>query len=679
LKNLSIDPVDLSVFSCIEFCLWNAYDDMVNFQRNLNTGEVEVENGVIYHKTEYRERRNHFAFFACSEPLEGFDTQREAFLGSYRGWDNPVTVEQGYSQNSIASGWSPVGSHHIKLTLEPGERRTVVYLLGYHENLEDEKFDPPDSQIINKKSIKPILETLLNLDNADIKFKELREFWAENIEKFQVETPDVHVNRMVNIWNAYQCMTTFNLSRSASYFEAGISRGMGFRDSNQDIFGFVHMNPSRARQRILDLSSTQLQSGGVYHQYQPLTKLGNNEVGSKFNDDPLWLILSTIAYLKETGDWSILSEVVPFENTFGTEQTLLEHLHRSLQYVHDRLGPHALPLIGRADWNDCLNLNCYSTDPNQSFQTVENTDGTSAESIFIAALFILVAKNLAEIYQICEWEDKEVPFQAWAQEMEDAILQFGWDGAWFLRAYDNQGQKIGSHDCTEGQIFIETQGLCVMAGIGLETGLATTALKSVGTVLATPHGILLHQPAYTRYYLNLGEISSYPPGYKENASVFCHTNPWIIIAETLVGNGDQALDYYLRINPSVREEISEIHRCEPYIYAQTIAGRDAPNYGEAKNSWLTGTASWMYVSITQWILGIRPNFLGLEVKPIIPSDWPGFTAIRMFRGVAYHITVSRQGEGNNVSLEVDGHLIDGTVIPLPEKGTTTVNVNAILT
>jgi cellobiose phosphorylase len=679
LTNRRQEPAGLSIFSSIEFCLWDAQDDATNFQRNFSTGEVEVEDGVIYHKTEYRERRNHFAFFACSEELAGFDTQRDVFLGPYRGWDNPAAVERGRSFNSVAHGWAPMGSHHVQVSLEPGETRRIIFLLGYHENPQDHKFDPSGSQKINKQTIKPVIAKYLDKDNVEADFETLRAHWDGLLGVFQVETPDVHTNRMANIWNPYQCMVTSNLSRSASFFESGIGRGMGFRDSNQDLLGFVHVVPERARERILDLAATQLETGGAYHQYQPLTKRGNDEVGSNFNDDPLWLILSVAAYLKETGDWSILNEPVVYENQPGTEKPLYEHLQRNLRYTLDRLGPHGLPLIGRADWNDCLNLNTFSDAPGESFQTTTNKEGKVAESVFIAGMFVLAAKELAAIARERGLADEAQRYHDEAAEMEAAILEHGWDGEWFLRAYDDFGRKVGSYECDEGQIFIEPQGFCILAGIGLEDRRAEQALTSVKERLATPHGIILYQPAYSRYYLHLGEISSYPPGYKENASIFCHTNPWIMIAEARVGHGDQAHDYYTRINPSARESISEVHRCEPYVYAQMIAGRDAPTHGEAKNSWLTGTAAWNYVAITQWILGIRPTYTGLQIAPAIPNDWPGFKATRVFRGVTYRIFVERTGKGNTVSLTVDGRPIGGDIVPPPSAGQTEVRVGVTLT
>ena len=714
LTNESGSDSDLSLFSAIEFCLWDANDDATNFQRNYSIGQVEIDldsiglpmmqeqapaiqkGSVIYHKTEYRERRDHFACFACSEKLAGYDTIREDFLGQYRGWNEPRVVASGKSSNTEAHGWQPIGSHHVKVNLKAGESKQIIFILGYQENPKDDKFDPPGSQMINKKRARAVLEKYLKQENADKAFAQLRDYWTMLLGKMQVTTPDEHTNRMVNIWNAYQCMVTFNMSRSASYFESGIGRGMGFRDSNQDLLGFVHMIPERARERILDISATQLKDGGAFHQYQPLTKRGNNDVGSGFNDDPLWLVLGVSAYIKETGDWSILDEMVQYENEPGTESPLYEQLQRAIQYTLDRRGPNNLPLIGRADWNDCLNLNCFSDTPGQSFQTTTNKDGKAAESVFIAGLFVLACgemKGLAEHYVKGRtpnvgglmFDVRPAAFYSdAAAEMEKVVWQAGWDGDWFRRAYDDFGRVLGSKENTEGRIFIEPQGICIMAGLGIDaapgsgSGNAVKALDSVAEHLATPHGIVLQQPAFSQYYLHLGEISSYPPGYKENAGIFCHTNPWIMIAETLVGRGDKAFDYYKRINPSAREEISELHKCEPYVYAQMIAGKDAATHGEAKNSWLTGTAAWNYIAITQFILGIRPTLDGLEVRPVAPSDWKGFEVTRSYRGVRYEISVVREGGGDSVTLEVDGKSIDGTLLPLPGKNTKTVKVKAVI-
>jgi cellobiose phosphorylase len=674
LTNRRAQPADLSTFSAVEFCLWDANDDTTNFQRNYSIGQVELVDDVIYHKTEYRERRDHFAYFACSEKPAGFDTQRETFLGAYRGWDSPVVVETGVSGQSEAHGWQPIGSHHVKTTLKPGESKTIVFVLGYQANPQDDKFDPPGSQIVNKRTVKPIIAKYLKKENIDAAFQQLRKHWEDLLGIYQVQSPDEHTNRMVNIWNAYQCMVTFNMSRSASYFESGIGRGMGFRDSNQDLLGFVHMIPERARERILDIAATQLESGGAYHQYQPLTKRGNNDVGTGFNDDPAWLVLGVTAYIKETGDFGILDELVPYDNRPELAKPLYDHLQRSIQYTLDRIGPHGLPLIGRADWNDCLNLNCFSDTPGQSFQTTTSKDGKVAESVFIGGLFVLAAREMAALAKKLGREGDVSGYLQSAQDMEKVVLDAGWDGEWFRRAYDDFSNPVGSKECDEGQIFIEPQGICILAGIGVTGGQAQKALDSVAERLATPHGIILQQPAYSKYYLHLGEISSYPPGYKENAGIFCHTNPWIMAAEAKLGHGDRAHDYYTRINPSAREAISELHKCEPYVYAQMIAGRDAPTHGEAKNSWLTGTAAWNYVAITQYILGVRPTYDGLEVAPAVPSSWKSFKIIRQFRGVTYDIEIERRGPGNQVSLNVDGKNVPGTVIPLPTAGQKKIEV-----
>jgi cellobiose phosphorylase len=665
LTNQRPQRASLSVFSAIEFCLWDALDDLTNFQRNLSIGEVEVDDEVIYHTTEYRERRDHFAYFACSEPLAGFDTQREAFLGPYRGWDSPAAVEAGHLSDSIAHGWQPIGAHHVRLELGPGELRKLIFLLGYGENPSREKFDPPGSQILNKRRVKTVIARYRKGDEVERAFQSLRTSWDDLLGQFTVTTPDEHTNRMVNIWNAYQMMVTFNVSRSASSFESGISRGIGFRDSNQDLLGFVHLAPERARQRILDLAATQLATGGAYHQYQSLTKRGNSAIGAGFNDDPLWLVLAAAAYIKETGDWAILDELAPYENQPGSEKPLYDHLQRALHYTLERLGPHGLPLIGRADWNDCLNLNCFSETPGESFQTTANKDGRTAESVLIAGLFVLAAQDMAGIAGHTSRSQDAAAWRQAAQQLEQAIWTAGWDGDWFRRAYDDSGQPIGSRECREGQIFIEPQGICVMAGLGLQDGRAQQALDSVAARLATAHGVVLLQPAYSRYYLNLGEISTYPPGYKENAGIFCQTNPWIMIAEARLGRGDVAYDYYLRINPSVRESLSEVHRCEPYVYAQMIAGRDAPTHGEAKNSWLTGAAAWDFVAITQWILGIRPEYEGLRIDPCIPSSWDGYSAVRRFRGRSYQIHVHNPKHVcRGVSLmKVDGSDFSGACIP----------------
>jgi cellobiose phosphorylase len=670
-KNTGGTTRTFKLFSYLEFCLWNAYDDMTNYQRNFSTGEVEVEPSTIYHKTEYRERRDHFAFSHVNAPptvLAGFDTDRETFMGLYNGMHEPKVVARGESGNSVASGWAPIASHCLAVTLAPGEEQTFVFTLGYVENPREEKWEKPG--VINKARAKEMMAAFSTAEQVESALGALAAYWSKNLAHYQVSSPDDKLDRMVNIWNPYQCMVTFNMSRSASYFETGIGRGMGFRDSNQDLLGFVHLVPERARERIVDIASTQFPDGSAYHQYQPLTKRGNNDVGSGFNDDPLWLIFGVAAYLRETGDYSILAEQVPFDNDTNNQATLFEHLKRSFHHVLNNLGPHALPLIGRADWNDCLNLNCFSETPDEPFQTTGNRKGRTAESVFIAGMFVGVAPDYAYLADKLGFPAEAALARAEAAKMTAAVVQHGWDGEWFLRAYDFFGNKVGSKDNAEAQIFIEPQGFCVMAGIGVAEGLAKKALDSVKERLDCRYGIVLNNPPFTTYHVELGEISTYPPGYKENAGIFCHNNPWVMIAETMIGRGDRAFEYYKKITPAYLEEISEVHRLEPYVYAQMIAGKDAPRPGEAKNSWLTGTAAWNFVAVTQHLLGVRPDFEGLRVAPVIGKEVPSFTVTRKCRGATYLIRVKNSGSGGAAKLTVDGQAIAGDLVPYAAAGAT---------
>lgn len=675
LQNLGTETKTLKLFSFQEWCLWNAATDMENFQRNFSTGEVEVEGSVIYHKTEYRERRNHYAFYSVNASIDGYDTDRETFVGLYNEFAEPEAVVEGRARNSFAHGWSPIASHYIEVTLAPGESRDFVFLLGYVENAPEEKF--AGKQTINKEKALRMIADFDTTAKVDRAFDELKAYWDSLLSVFTLKSGNAKLDRMVNIWNQYQCMITFCMSRSASFFESGIGRGMGFRDSNQDLVGFVHQIPERARTRIIDIASTQFPDGGCYHQYQPLSKRGNNDIGGGFNDDPCWLIFGTVAYIKETGDFSILDEMVPFDNQPGSEVTLFEHLKVSMNHVLNNLGPHGLPLIGRADWNDCLNLNCFSWDPNESFQTTENkSEGSKAESLMIAGLFVVTGKDYVELCRhLGKHEEAERMAQA-VSDMEEAVKKHGWDGNWFLRAYDFFGNKIGSHENEEGKIFIESQGWCTMAGIGLEDGFVDKALDSVKERMECEHGIVLNNPAYTTYHVEMGELSSYPEGYKENAGIFCHNNPWVIIGETVAGRGDDAWSHYTKILPSyVEEKHQTLHKVEPYVNCQMVAGKDAARPGEGKNSWLTGTAAWMWYTVSEFILGIKPSYDGLTIDPCLPTSAKEYEVCRKFRGAEYIIKVKNpKGVNKGVrSLFLDGQRMEGNTVPF-SKGRHTVEV-----
>ena len=668
---------NIQLFSFVEFCLWDANDDSTNFQRNYSIGEVEVVGSAIYHKTEYRERRNHYAVFWCNRNVDGFDTDMDVFNGLYGSASNPEAVLEGSCRNSIAHGWRPCGAHQLNVSLAPGEEYTVSFGLGYIENEEDDKWE--SLGVINKKKAVEMMASYATDEQIQAKFVELGHYWDGLLGKFHIESNDEKLNRMVNIWNQYQCMVTFNISRSASYFESGMGRGMGFRDSCQDLLGFVHMIPERARQRILDIAATQFEDGSAYHQYQPLTKRGNLAVGSGFNDDPLWLISGTDAYIKETGDFSILDEMVPFDNDDSLSQPLMEHLRRSFNFTVNHLGPHGLPLIGRADWNDCLNLNCFSAHPGESFQTTGPSEGPVAESVFIGGMFVKYGRSYAEICRRLGREEEAQACEGHIAKMEEAVLSSGWDGKWFLRAYDAFSKPVGSHANEEAHIFIEPQGMCVMAGIGKETGQAAIAMESVHARLETKYGVKLNDPPFVRYHLELGEISSYPPGVKENAGIFCHNNPWITCAEAELGHGNEAWELYRKICPAYLEDISDIHRTEPYVYSQMIAGVDSPRFGEAKNSWLTGTSAWTFLSISQAILGIKPDYDGLRIEPCLPDCIDGYTVHRFFRGTMLDIEVKRivnaDEKAHAKGLVVNGKALEGNVVAVkPNAGRMKVEV-----
>ncbi|MCR5106896.1 MAG: glycosyl transferase [Lachnospiraceae bacterium] len=678
LTNCSDHEKKIQLFSYVEWCLWNADDDSRNFQRNFSTGEVEVKGSAIFHKTEYRERRNHYAVYSVNTEIDGFDTIREEFLGAYRGAGEPIAVERGRCSNSMASGWQPVACHQKDITLAAGESVSFIFVLGYIENDEEDKWE--SYGVINKKKAFEMIDRYKTDADVEKAFAVLNDYWKGLLSKYSVRSSNDKVDRMVNIWNQYQFMVTFNMSRSASYYESGIGRGMGFRDSCQDLLGFVHLIPDRARERIIDIASTQFIDGSAYHQYQPLTKKGNSDIGSGFNDDPLWLIAGTSAYIRETGDMSILDEMVPFDNDISKAQPLMEHLKRSFDYIVNHRGPHNLPLIGRADWNDCLNLNCHSLHPGESFQTFGPSEGPVAESVFIGGMFVKYGKEYADLCRLKGNEGEAERAESEVKEMSKVLLSdAGWDGEWFVRAYDSYGNKVGSKECEEGQIYIEPQGFCVLAGVGVETGEAIKALDSVKEKLDTDYGVMILQPAYTRYHEELGEVSSYPPGYKENAGIFCHNNPWVSIAETVVGRGDRAFEIYKKTCPAYTEEISEIHRTEPYIYCQMVAGRDAKYHGEGKNSWLTGTAAWTFVNISQYILGVYPTHNGLSINPCTPKGFGDFEITREYRDARYNICVKNPDdvEKGVKKLIVDGKEVDGCVIPY-EKDKKEYNVEVIM-
>jgi cellobiose phosphorylase len=687
LSNTTSQKKDIALHSYIEWCLYNAHDDNTNFQRNFSIGEVEVLGSTIYHKTEYRERRNHFAFYHVNSKIDGFETDRETFLGLHNNYDHPDAVFADKSTNFVADGWSPVASHRINVSLNAGESKTFIFVLGYIENDNDKKWAAKAEagllqtnsamRVINKDKAVALQNKYDTVEKVEKAFNTLKDFWTDMVGKYTLKTGDEKLDRMA-VWNQYQCVVTYNFARSASYFESGIGRGIGFRDTSQDMLGVVHSMPqSRVRERLFDVASTQFEDGSAYHQFQPLTKRGNADVGSNFNDDPLWLILGVGGYIKETGDEQFLKEMVPFDNNEKNKATLYEHLKRSFRYITTHIGPHGLPLIGRADWNDCLNLNCFSTDPNDSFQTSTNKEGKNAESVMIAQMFVYVAPDYAAMCRMMGDEAEAKFAEEQAAKMNEQICKTGWDGDWYIRAYDDFGKKIGSKECEDGKIFIETQGFGSMAQIGADKGYPAKALDSVEKHLDTKYGIVILDPPYKDYHIELGEVSSYPPGYKENAGIFCHNNPWVIIGEVKTGRSAKAWEHYKKIAPSYLEDISEIHRLEPYVYAQMIAGKAARRHGEAKNSWLTGTAAWNFVALSQWICGVRPEYAGLRIEPRLPSHIKNAVITRKYRGVNYKIDITNNNPEGKIVLTSDSASVTGT-LALAKDGTKEVNIKAVI-
>ena len=642
--SMGVKSRDLSLFSFVEFCLWDALNDMTDYQYNLNIGQTDYKDNIIYHLSRYRVEQNVVTYFGCANAkAKGYDTQRNDFMGTYGDWSNPRAVIEGKMNNSIAHGWSPVGSQMFNFKLKAGETKTFIFVLGFTEDINE-----PPTKVAKYKDPAVVAAELEKLKN----------YWEENLNRFSVQSPDPETDMMVNTWNQYQCRTTFNWSRSASYYESGIGRGMGFRDSNQDTLGFVHMIPEKVKERIIDLASNQFEDGSAYHQYSPLTKKGN---GSGYSDDHLWLCVSIPAYVKETGDIRFLEQQIPYVG--GEKGTTYDHMARALNFSITHTGPHGLPKSYFADWNDCLNL-------------THNND--KAESVMVAQMVVYGAHEMIKMAELLGKTEDIKKFKKIADDMKKKINKVAWDGGWYMRSFDEQEKAMGSSKCEEGQIYLETQAWGVMSGTA-EQERALKCMDAVRKNLWTKHGIILMTPPYKNFIWKYGSICVYPPGLKENGAIFCHPNPWAMIAECMIGRGDIAYEYYKAIQPAHRNEIAETHKTEPYVYCQMIAGRDHPNFGEGKNSWLTGSACWNFVAISQWILGIRPDYNGLLVDPCIPKAWKGFQVKRIFRGSTYYITVRNQdGVSKGVkSVTLDNKRLPSNVIP-PDKGGNEHHVEVIM-
>jgi len=635
LKNASSEKKELSVFSYAEFCLWQADHDQTDLQSIQFRAVAKYEDDAIYHS--FFDVSTGYAFFASSGAVTGYDCNREKFIGPYRGESNPLAVEKGQCFNSEARGGNPIAATSNSVKLSPGETHTIIFVLG----------------VVNKKSdAKKYIQKYKKKSNVDTELQKLKEYWDTYLSNLSVDTPDKEFNTMINVWNQYQSKTTFDWSRYVSFYETGIGRGMGFRDSNQDTLGVAHALQKRVRQRILDLAKNQFESGRVYHLYFPLTGEGGFPYYTKekmqfFSDDHLWLILSVCEYIKETGDISFLDEKVKFVE--GSSASLCDHLKKSIAFTLSNIGKHNLPLLGTADWNDPQSL----PGPNNA-----------AESVWTAMLFHKVLLELVDLCKECKREKEGKEFADLAEKTKAHVNKTAWDGEWYIRAYDDSGNLVGSSKRNEGKIYVNTQSWAIISQIAPKDR-AIQCMDAVKKHLDTKYGIMLLAPAYSRYYPEIGALTNYVPGLKENGSVWSHVNAWAILAECMLGRGDQAYEYYKKIAPTTKNKIADIHQTEPYVYAQTIAGKDHPEFGAARNSWLTGTASWMMKVATNWILGVRPQYNGLLVDPCIPKDWAKFTVTRRFRNATYEIQVENP---NHVSkgvkdVTVDGKKLNGNLLP----------------
>lgn len=583
-------------------------------------------------------------YLTSNHPVSSFETDRRRFLGAneYGTWAAPLSLQRPELADGLALRGDNIAAllHHLGV-LQPGDTRRLITQLGQAESLE---------------SAYPGIERYRSEASVDAALEELARYWERHLSRLQVTTPNAAANRMLNVHNPRQCHTTMNWSRYLSLYQLGYgARGIGFRDSAQDAMGVLPSMPEEGRELIEKLLQVQTADGSAMHQFNPLTMVASQGDALEredrphyYSDDHLWIVLAVCAYLKETGDLTFLDQAIPYYGQ-GPEgrASVREHLERAVEFTHGDLGAHGLPLLGFADWNDTVNL------------------AAGAESVFTACLYGRALLELIELADSLGEREAAPRYRQWYEEMKERVNACAWDGEWYIRYFDADGSPLGSHTNAHGQIYANGQSWPVISGLATPER-ARQALESVYARLNTANGIKLSAPGFDGFDPRHGGITTYPPGAKENGGIFLHSNPWVIIAETMVGNGDRAFAYYDQINPAARNNRIEQYECEPYVYPQNILGDEHPQFGLARNSWLSGTASWAYQAATQYILGLQPTYAGLRIAPCIPRAWEGFTARREFRGAVYEVTVrnpERVCRGVR-SLTVDGREVVGDVVPL---------------
>ena len=646
IKNIGLQERVLRSFSYIEFSFYDAMIDQQNLDWGGHIVQSNEKYGTIYVTTKFKPT---VTFFSSNTAPIGYDTDREEFIGRYRDLANPQVVDTGQPLNSEAPRGNNIGSLCHELRLAPGQDFEITYILGVTDN---------------PGLIDSVISFFKKSKNVKKAYQCMTQDWEDYLNFFKVETPDAEMNAMLNFWNPLQCRTTMYWSRFVSAYESGLGRGMGTRDSAQDILGTVHAAPSFSRDVLSKLWHLQFRDGHTWHQFYPLTGEGGPGLAGEFLDwpqwfcdDHLWLVIAVCAYLKETGDLSFLDERIPYWEGKDHDESVWGHLLRAVDFTYSHRGPHGLPRSGFSDWDDTMNLDHGSG---------------KAESVWCGEQFCRAMLELKELCEFLNRKEDAAHFTALYHEMAGIINGTSWNGDWYVRAYDDDGMAVGVKDEKFHKIGLISQLWAVIGDIGNHER-QVCAMESAHEKLNTPYGLALLWPPYNGSDPRVRGTTTYPPGAKENGGIFCHANAWAIVAAAQLGWGDRAYDYYRQILPLARTD-ADVYYVEPYVYCQNICGPGHPQFGRGRNAWLTGTASWTYVAGMQWILGIRPTYTGLIISPALPTSWQGFKAKRVFRGITYLISVERTVEGVSPSLRVDGKEIFGNIVPFLEKGANQVRV-----
>ncbi len=676
LTNRSSHAVELDAIPLAEYTHFDALKQLTNADwvpQTMQSDLAQDRDGLkILTQYAFMRKGTNINYFTSNLPVSSFETDRKVFLGEneYGTWAAPLRLLEGAELgNTQARRGDNIAAlmHHLGI-LQPGDSRVLITQLGQETNLEQAM---------------PAIQEYRSEDAVLAALQDLADFWRNTLSHFQVHTPDPALNTMLNIHNPHQCYITFNWSRYLSLYQLGYGeRGIGFRDSTQDVMAIFPYLPQEGKNLLRKLFQVQKRDGSAMHSFNPLTMQGSVGDAAEredrphyYSDDHLWAILAAAAYLKETGDFEFLQEEQPYyekdrRGMPAESGTLWEHMLRGVEFTHRDRGAHGLPLLGFADWNDTVNL------------------PAGAESVFTAGLY---GKALQELIDLCDflgchqefsgtlgqvrsYQDAAGRLRGYFQEIQEQVNLHAWDGeqdgeGWYRAYFDADGTPLGSARNEYGRMYIHSLAWVILSGLATPQR-AQMTLDAIYRHLSTSSGIKANFPSFNGFDARKGGITTYPPGAKENGGIFLHTNPWIVFAETLMGNPRRAYQYYSQINPAARNEIIDQFECEPYVYPQNILGDEHPQFGLARNSWLSGTASWMLQAGSQAILGIQPGYAGLRIAPCFPPEWDQVQVVRLFRGAKYVITIhnpNHTGQGVRQML-VDGHPLAGDTLPIFPSG-----------